>query len=181
MIIMTKKPFFIFNLGYAVLFCTLLASCGNVRNTLGLNKDAPDEFAVVTRAPLEMPPTMALPTPRPGMPRPQEQAPSESARTTLTGYKGPSQSETITEGENFILKKMAAEKTDPSIRMTIDRETAELAEKNMPVVQKITGLGGKQSEPPASIVDAKAELERLKKNAKEGKSVTEGETPSIEE
>ena len=36
-------------------------------------------------------------------------------------------------------------------------------------------------EPPASIVDAKKENERIRQNIEDGKDITEGETPSIED
>jgi len=41
-------------------------------------------------------------------------------------------------------------------------------------------IGG-SDEPESSVVDAKAEVERLQKNEEEGKPVTEGETPSKQE
>ncbi|MCS6932445.1 MAG: DUF3035 domain-containing protein, partial [Acetobacteraceae bacterium] len=46
----------------------LLAACGqDTARTLGFTRDAPDEFAVVTRPPLSMPPVLGqLPEPRPG-------------------------------------------------------------------------------------------------------------------
>ncbi|WP_040612547.1 DUF3035 domain-containing protein, partial [Teichococcus cervicalis] len=46
--------------------CTLLlAGCGgDTARTLGFTRDAPDEFSVVTRAPLSLPPTLGnLPAP----------------------------------------------------------------------------------------------------------------------
>ena len=49
----------------------MLAGCGSdTARTLGFTRDAPDEFSVVTRAPLSLPPTLGnLPAPRPGDPR----------------------------------------------------------------------------------------------------------------
>ena len=45
-----------------------LAACDSARETLGLNKRAPDEFAVVPRAPLVLPPNYDLRPPEPGAP-----------------------------------------------------------------------------------------------------------------
>jgi hypothetical protein len=60
-----------------VLLCGLTACGGsNVRETLGLNRAAPDEFKVVSRPPLSVPPEFFLEPPRPGEP-PRE---SEKAR-----------------------------------------------------------------------------------------------------
>ena len=52
-------------LGYGVLFlasAVLLSGCGESRfgNILGFEKSAPDEFAVVKRAPLSLPPGWTL-------------------------------------------------------------------------------------------------------------------------
>ena len=48
----------------------LVGGCSNIRETLGLSKQSPDEFKVVSRAPLSMPPDYNLKPPTPGAPRP---------------------------------------------------------------------------------------------------------------
>ncbi len=162
----------------------VLAGCSDVRDTIGLTKDAPDEFSVVRRAPLEIPPGLtaaALPPPRPGMPRPQETAPSEDAREALTGSKSEVYAAEASASEDVLLQKTNADQTDPSIRRTLDKESEELKDVNKPVIQKLTGLAKGESENSATIVDAQKEYERLKKNKEEGKPATEGETPYIEE
>lgn len=158
-----------------------VSGCGNIKNSLGLEKDAPDEFAVITRAPLEVPPRLVLPTPVPGMPRPQEQAALEQAQDAVFGDNvNRDRAQTKSALENALLTKTGADKTSPSIRSTVNTETRELAERNVAVAEKINPLGGKR-EPSATVVDAKAELERLQKNKASGKTVTDGETPFIEE
>ena len=64
-----------------------LAGCagGSVQDALGLGKRAPDEFSVVQRAPLVIPPDFELRPPRPGEPRPQTGTTSDQARATLFG------------------------------------------------------------------------------------------------
>jgi len=49
-----------------------LAGCGGLRDAFGVNKHAPDEFAVVRNVPLVVPPDFELRPPRPGEKRPQE-------------------------------------------------------------------------------------------------------------
>ena len=49
------------------------------------NKNAPDEFAIATKAPLVVPPDYALMPPRPGESRPQELTTSERAQQVLLG------------------------------------------------------------------------------------------------
>src|SRR3984957_5938886 len=63
----------------------LLSGCGNssLPRTFGLVRDAPDEFTVVTRAPLSMPPDFTLRPPQPGAARPQEQSDRSLAESAL--------------------------------------------------------------------------------------------------
>src|SRR5579871_6018174 len=62
-----------------------LSGCGGARRALGLQKTAPDEFAVVNHGPLVMPPDYDLRPPVPGADRPQELPASEQARSVLLG------------------------------------------------------------------------------------------------
>lgn len=156
----------------------------SVRDKLGLTRESPDEFAVVRRAPLEIPPGLtaaSLPPPRPGAQRPQEATPSEEARAALVGGDGKIFAQESSDSENVLLQKANAGDSDPAIRRTVDQETAEIKERTQPVVQKLTGLVKDQENTSATVVDAKAEFERLKKNAAEGKPATEGETPYLDE
>ncbi|NNG06084.1 MAG: DUF3035 domain-containing protein, partial [Inquilinus sp.] len=50
----------------------LLPGCADMRALMGMERKTPDEFAVVARAPLTLPPSFDLPPPAPGAPRPQE-------------------------------------------------------------------------------------------------------------
>jgi hypothetical protein len=93
------------------------------------------------------------------------------------------QKKSIGSAEMLLLEKSGAQSKDPNIRTLVDSELAEQSDEDVPVAEKllgITGLGGK-SDKSASVVDAKAEAERLKQNQLEGKPLTEGETPSIED
>jgi hypothetical protein len=60
-------------------------SRGTVQDALGMSKRAPDEFAVVRRAPLIVPPDYDLRPPDPGAPRPNIGTTSDQARVALTG------------------------------------------------------------------------------------------------
>jgi hypothetical protein len=62
-----------------------LNGCSGVRETLGLGKNAPDEFQVVSRAPLSLPPDYNLRPPEPGAPRPQEGTARDQAETAVFG------------------------------------------------------------------------------------------------
>ena len=158
-----------------------LTACSNAKKQLGLERAPPDEFAVVKRAPLEMPPSYGLRPPRPGAPRPQEQTTSQQAKQSVFGASTYEQAAPASTGEGFLIQQAGGTQADPNIRRKVDAETSQLHDRNKPVAEKLFGLGGDKTEPSATVVDADAEAERLRENIEEGKSVTEGETPSIEE
>jgi hypothetical protein len=154
-----------------------LAACSSAKEQLGITRKPPDEFAVVKRAPLSMPPDYALTPPRPGAPRPQEQATSEQAKETLFGTTGGS---APAGSDSILLGKAGAQKARPGIRQTVDAENKELNKENIPVARRLFGLGGDPDEAPVSVVDAKKENERLQQNKAQGKPATAGDTPSVE-
>ena len=58
----------------------LLLGCSDLRRVVGMDRVAPDEFAVESRAPLTIPPEFNLRPPQPGAARPQEASSSDKAR-----------------------------------------------------------------------------------------------------
>lgn len=64
----------------ALLAILLVSGCGTIKNITGKGKNPPDEFAVVQRPSLVVPPDFALAPPTPGEPSPQDLA---SAPDTL--------------------------------------------------------------------------------------------------
>lgn len=159
-----------------------LSACEGTKKELGLTRTAPDEFAVVKRAPLEMPPDYTLRPPQPGAPRPQEAEPGKQAQSVMFGSELSTSQDAPDEGEAVLLQQAGAGVAQPGIRDQVDRETAVLEPKDKPVAEKLMGWStGGNDTPPATVVDAEAEADRLRKNIEEGKPVTEGETPTIED
>ncbi len=157
-----------------------LSACGGTKETLGLTKKAPDEFAVVRRAPLSMPPDYTLRPPTPGAPRPQEQSPQEAARQNVFGENGEDGQQSYTGDDAAFLNRAGAANASPDIRRAVDSETAILDEKERPVVKRLLGMKSPE-QAPANVVNAKKEAERLEKNKTQGKPVTHGGTPSVEQ
>jgi hypothetical protein len=60
-----------------------LSGCTGVKRAIGLDPTMPDEFEVVQRAPLTIPPDFDLRPPKPGAPRPQEVSADKLAREDL--------------------------------------------------------------------------------------------------
>ena len=159
-----------------------ISGCSDAKEQLGLTRTSPDEFSVIKRAPLEMPPNFKLQPPRPGVSRPQEKNTDIQAREAIFGQQEKSSVTTISTAESILLEQTGGNKADDSIRDIIDQETATLSPKEEPVAKKLLGWAvGDDGKPHATIVDAAAEAERIKKNREEGRPITEGETPNIEE
>ena len=62
-----------------------LIGCESIREAAGVVKTPPDEFAVVTKAPLVIPPDYNLRPPKPGAPPTNQSSPTDSAEAALTG------------------------------------------------------------------------------------------------
>lgn len=118
----------------ALLSAVGLAGCTSTRNALGMTKVTPDEFRVVSKAPLVVPPDFALRPPAPGQPRPQELQPESAARNALIGR---SLSETRSDGEKLLVAKAGADKADPLIRFVIDDENGDIAHKEENFADKV--------------------------------------------
>ncbi len=131
-----------------------------------------------------MPPDFHLRPPEPGAPRPQEQATEERARAAVLGDESLAKKPRVdaaSAGEAALLQEAGAGYADPGIRNKVDKETQELAEEDMPGIDQLKKMVGKDVEAPATLVDPTLEAERIKTNKEAGKSVSEGETPTFEE
>jgi hypothetical protein len=167
--------------------------CSGLKETLGLSKQSPDEFKVVSRAPLSMPPDYNLRPPTPGAPRPQEGSPRDQAAAAVFQYSnttsgslpadaippvGEGESETAqSSGESALLQSAGAAGVDPNIRQLVDSETAEDEANSRTLADTLTFW--REPEPYGEVIDPAAEQKRLQENSALGKPVTEGETPTI--
>ncbi len=178
---MTRQFLSILLIGAAAVSVT---ACEGAKKQFDFSKKAPDEFAVMTRAPLEMPPSYTLRPPQPGAPRPQEQSTANMAREAVLGpdaVKQIAKDNQVSAGEAVLLQKTGAANVNPAIRSVVDRETAEIAEDETPGIDTLKKMVGKDVKPPAKVVDPVAETNRIKANKAAGKPVTAGETPTKED
>jgi hypothetical protein len=111
-----------------------LAGCQSASRALGMSKVTPDEFRVVTKAPLVVPPDYGLRPPAPGEPRPQELQPESAARTALLGAR---EGEVRSDGEKLLVAKAGAEKADPLIRYVVDDEFGDVAHKDKSFADRV--------------------------------------------
>jgi hypothetical protein len=178
-------------LGFAVvaLAAAGLTGCEAARESFGFTKQAPDEFEVVTRAPLVIPPDFGLRPPQPGAQRPQEQQIRDQARETLTGRNAAasgaqvastgagSSGPALSPGEHALLAKAGALDTDPSIRRTVDRESTLLSETDQSFIDRL--IFWQEKPPPGKVVDPEGESKRIREAMAQGQPPTQGETPTI--
>jgi hypothetical protein len=155
-----------------------LSACSGTKNTLGLTKSVPDEFVVVKRAPLSIPPDYTLRPPQPGAARSQEATAAQDAQTAVFG--GSQSTTQAASGESAFLRQAANTEADPNIRAKLNEELTINKSDNRPVIKRLMNPSGKGEEADAIIVDAAKEKERLLTNAEEGKSIIDGVTPTVE-
>ena len=159
-----------------------LTACDNssLRRSLGIDSRGPDEFRVVSRAPLDVPPDFGLRPPQPGAGRPNEPPVREQARQTVFGSNAPAAKQVAgrTAGESALLRQAGAVDLDVAIRETVNRESAQLAAADRGLTDRL--IFWRSPLPPGTVVDPVAEQQRLRENAALGKPATEGETPIIQ-
>jgi hypothetical protein len=163
----------------AMLAAATLSGCTDARRALGYDKAPPDEFAVVSRAPLSQPPDFSLRPPAPGAPRPQEGTAADQARGALTPGKTVPNTTDHSAGEKVLLAKSGADKAPADIRRKVNEETTAMVEADNSFVDKL--LFWTDKTPPGDVVDAAAESKRIKDNAAAGKPASSGNDVKIEQ
>jgi hypothetical protein len=159
---------------------------------VGLDKSAPDEFRVVSRPPLSVPPQFNLRPPgdtssvAPNMAPAHVKAqslilndgegntyelPAPNADTAVVPVIVTGQQPANT-AESQFLKNAGADVADSSVRRTLEEEkiTRQLEKEESSWWDSISMWEKKEP-----IVDAKKESERIKKNTEEGKPVNDGD------
>ena len=170
-----------------MLACALLlalSACSTMKRELGVGRNSPDEFMVVKRAPLSLPPDYSLRPPSDSNVSPASDA-SNQAKAALMGDDS---GEEVAAGdsEGALLQEMGAQKANPDIRSVINQENGYIAVKNERLVDKLIFWKDEQEKAAedqdldSSIVNPGLEAERLKKNEEEGRPVNEGKVPTIE-
>lgn len=173
----------------------LTACGGDVKETLGLYKEAPDEFNVVSRPPLSVPPEFYLTTPTPGAPPRFDASQADKARELFLkdGASTVSADEaltplpedapdtavmplTLSDGlpstqEASLLSKLGVSGRDPEIRTQLFQESLAPApvKEEATMIESWLGLDKEES-----LVDPAAEAERIRAAKDAGKSL-EGE------
>lgn len=166
----------------ASLVVLAMSGCSDLKRTLGYEKSPPDEFQVVSRAPLSMPPDFTLRPPNSGAVRPQEGTTLDQARAALLGEHRVQPLATVgrDSGDMVLLKRVGADQIQPGIRELVDKETLALAEEGHSFTDKL--VFWRKTAPPGAgeQLDAAKEARRLQQDQALGRPVTDGASPRIE-
>jgi hypothetical protein len=141
-----------------------LASCNSIRDAAGLNKTPPDEFAVVTKAPLIIPPDYNLHPPKPGAPPLNQVAPTTAAQEALYSDDPNAIAGAISgnysQAEKLLLANSGGAVADPSIRRTIASDNTKAEDTDPSLTDRL--LFGESTDNSADKpLDASAEQARL--------------------
>ena len=180
-----------------------------MRDVFGTRKDPPDEFQVVARAPLALPPNFDLRPPEPGVDRPQEGSTTDMAARRILGrgaagtssaaapaglsgsgfgtsfaagtppQAAPTPSVGVSStGESVLRAQLGVDQAQPDIRRVVNEETANFEYDTRYPIDRL--LFWKPEAEKGIVVDPNQENRRLRQNSALGKSVTDGQTPTIE-
>lgn len=176
-----------------------LSACSGAKEKLGLVKDAPDEFAVIRRAPLVVPPELArLPVPQPGAPRPQEKSAQELAAEAVFGENVPQSVEDDiaennlfadvprdnvnsasqpTAAESALIEAAGAQSASSDIRQVVNEENEETAYEEQAVIDKIFD---RKIEAEGSVLNPTEEAARIRQQVPEARVIVPGEMSAPE-
>lgn len=187
---------FLHSLWMGAAIAALTACTGmEVKETLGLERRAPDEFRVVSRPPLSVPSEFYLVPPQPGEGAFSKEQADIRARSLVTGQRittldnldsandgladtaAPvvTTSSLPSPAESSILQKVGASSADPSIKEKLYEDYRSTKTNDSDFLDKLRGEG--EGDP---VVDAKGEADRLKKNKETNKPANEGEVPVVD-
>lgn len=152
---------------WIVIFSFFLAvsACGETRQTLGVGLKPPDEFTVVTKAPLILPPDFGLRPPALGKSPPSQtmtlpEAVLLNIEGGALGESAVAPSVPMTRGEEAILTAARTEGVNPDIREIIQLELKQTIERGKSFAERVIFW----QQPPGldAALDAAQEAERLR-------------------
>ncbi len=134
-------------------------ACSAVSQVTGAARQSPDEFRVVTQAPLTLPPDYSLRPPQPGQARPYQREPGAEARAALFGDNVGTEA---SQGERAFVTAAGAQTADDQIRETIDYETQNVVRRDQGFVDRVLSFGGSGQQ--AAPLDPAEEARRLEED-----------------
>ncbi|MBN9570213.1 MAG: DUF3035 domain-containing protein [Alphaproteobacteria bacterium] len=147
-----------------------LIGCDSIREAAGVTKQPPDEFAVVTKAPLIIPPDYNLRPPKPGAPPLNQVSPTQTARSALLNTDPASVAASIqgtySPGERMLLATAGAAESSNAIRQLIAADNAKLQAADPSFTDRL--LFGDEKKDSSAPIDADAEAKRIVQSKEAG-------------
>lgn len=147
------------------LFAALLGSallstgCSSMGKALGMTKTTPNEFNILTKPPLVVPPEYNLRPPRTGELNVEEKYATVAARKALLGEIDPAKPSA---GEAVLIAKAGGGKADPAVRVIIDGQNS-IERKNRGFADRVLfWKDGKAIGPDGQPLDPDQEVRRQK-------------------
>ena len=136
-----------------------VSGCTRTSKALGLTKSAPNEFNILTKAPLVVPPEYNLRPPKVGESSSENNYTQKAAREALIGNIDTAEP---TKGELVLLSKSGAQKANNEIRLVIDGENGIERKTKGFTDQVLFWRDGKAVTPEGQPLDVEGEERRLK-------------------
>lgn len=130
---------------------TVLSGCSSATKALGLKQSAPNEFNIVTKAPLVVPPEYNLRPPQIGESSYENNYTQKAAREALIGDIDDAEPSV---GEQYLLVAAGAPRSNQEIRVEIDGQNS--------VERKTESFSTQVLRGANAPLDAEAEAQRLK-------------------
>jgi len=150
-----------------------LTGCQGFREAAGLTKSAPDEFAIVTKAPLIIPPDFNLKPPQPGAAPLNQGSPTAQAETTLYGADPATVANSIqgnfSDEEKLVIAQAGAADADDSIRQQIAADNKSMQAADASFTDKLL------FNTPVNNSDAPIDPDAEKKRMDQAKTGTQGD------
>jgi hypothetical protein len=155
-----------------------LIGCESVREAAGIVKEPPDEFAVVTKSPLVVPPDFNLRPPKPGASPTNQTSPTESAQAALfaedPATAAAAMPGTYSAEERIVLANTGGANSDHAIRKQIASDTKAMEATDDSFTDRL--LFGSPDPDKGTPLNADAETQRLQAAKAGGQQVASSPT-----
>lgn len=148
-------------IGLAIVAAGSTAACSTA--------SGPNEFLVLSKPPLTVPPEYNLRPPAPGQARPQELSPESQARVAVFGVDF---GQAASDGEKLFIRAAGGGATERTVRNQVDFDAAQIVRKNRNFADMLLNWGGGTAAEP--VIDPAAEAERLRVEAEALNGLTGG-------
>ena len=141
-----------------------LSGCSYLRSAAGMTKSAPDEFAVLTKGALVIPPDFGLMPPKPGSAPTNQSDPVTNAQGALFGTDAAAAAATMpgnaSMSEKLLLANAGATNVDPQIRQLLAADDKSVLAADDSFTHDILFWQEKKKLDTGNPVDADAEAKR---------------------